>query len=233
MPSEEQLVPFLTTLVCHGLGSNLRPPVPPEWTLYQLGQVTYSWWLKFRMHEILMLFLHTKMFCDNVEFNINISKQKVFANTSEHTVDISWKSIKQLPHDKTNKMTVRQEKTQISLGIHLVWSESLLYVQWVAKDPSFLYADSKDTDQTAQSDLSFWWAHRSLCWFCHEVAQKLYTIMILFQQAGLEKPCHLFTILSAFFGWNEPRHEKTCLMPYANNKDADQPDQCLCRLLPW
>ena len=22
---------------------------------------------------------------------------------------------------------------------------------------------------------------------------------------------------------NEPRHEKTCLMPYANNKGADQP----------
>ena len=28
MPSEEQLVPFLTTLVCHGPGSNPWPPVP-------------------------------------------------------------------------------------------------------------------------------------------------------------------------------------------------------------
>ena len=27
-PSEEQLVPFFTTLVCHGLGSNPWPPVP-------------------------------------------------------------------------------------------------------------------------------------------------------------------------------------------------------------
>ena len=29
-------------------------------------------------------------------------------------------------HDKTNKMSVRPAKTQISLGIHPVWSESLL-----------------------------------------------------------------------------------------------------------
>ena len=30
------------------------------------------------------------------------------------------------PHDKTNKMSVRPAKTQISLGIHPVWSESSL-----------------------------------------------------------------------------------------------------------
>ena len=30
-------------------------------------------------------------------------------------------------HDKTNKMTVRPVKTQISLDIHPVWSESSLY----------------------------------------------------------------------------------------------------------
>ena len=37
------------------------------------------------------------------------------------------------PHDKTNKMTVRQAKTQISLGICPVWLESSLCTQWVAK----------------------------------------------------------------------------------------------------
>ena len=41
------------------------------------------------------------------------------------------------PHDKTNKMTVRPAKTQISLGIHPVWPESLLCSQLVAKDPSW------------------------------------------------------------------------------------------------
>ena len=39
---------------------------------------------------------------------------------------------------------------QISLGIHPVWLESLLCTQWVAKDSSFLHADSKDADQTGR-----------------------------------------------------------------------------------
>ena len=53
-------------------------------------------------------------------------------------------------HDKTNKMTVRPAKTQISLGIRPVRSESLLCAQWVAKDPRFLHADSEDSDQTGR-----------------------------------------------------------------------------------
>ena len=52
------------------------------------------------------------------------------------------------PHDKTNKMTVPPAKTQISLGIRPVRSESSLCAQWVAKDPSFLHADSEDSDPT-------------------------------------------------------------------------------------
>ena len=51
-------------------------------------------------------------------------------------------------HDKTNKMTVRPAKTQISLGIRPVRSEASLCAQCVAKDPSFLQADSEDSDQT-------------------------------------------------------------------------------------
>ena len=47
-------------------------------------------------------------------------------------------------HDKTNKMSVRPAKTQISLGIRPVWSESSLSAQWIAKDPRFLHADSED-----------------------------------------------------------------------------------------
>ena len=41
-------------------------------------------------------------------------------------------------------------KTPISLGIRPVWSESSLCTQWVAKDPSFLHADSEDSDQTGR-----------------------------------------------------------------------------------
>ena len=41
-------------------------------------------------------------------------------------------------------MSVCPAGTQISLG----GSESSLCVQWVAKDPVFLHADSEDSDQT-------------------------------------------------------------------------------------
>ena len=66
------------------------------------------------------------------------------------------------PHVKTNKMSVCSAKTQISLDIRPVWSESSLCAQWVAKGPRFLHADSEDYDQTgrdAQADLSLRWAH--------------------------------------------------------------------------
>ena len=51
--------------------------------------------------------------------------------------------------NKTNKMTVRPAKTQSSLC-----------AQWVAEDPSFLHADSEDSDQTGRMPrLIFRWAH--------------------------------------------------------------------------
>ena len=65
-------------------------------------------------------------------------------------------------------------KTQISLGICPVWSESSLCAQWVAKDPMFLHADSEDSDQTGRSGCPGWsecslYAH-PFCWFCHVAA---------------------------------------------------------------
>ena len=58
--------------------------------------------------------------------------------------------------DKTNQVSVRPAKTQISLGIRLVWSESSLCTQWVAKDPSFLHAGCEDSDQTGRMPRLIW-----------------------------------------------------------------------------
>ena len=55
-------------------------------------------------------------------------------------------------------------KTQISLGVRPVWSESSLCTQWVAKDPSFLHADSEDSNQTGRI---LRWEHMPLCWIYH------------------------------------------------------------------
>ena len=58
-------------------------------------------------------------------------------------------------------MSVRPAKTQISLGIRPVWSESSLCIESVAKGPNFLHADSEDWSNwaDAQADLSLRWAH--------------------------------------------------------------------------
>ena len=55
-----------------------------------------------------------------------------------------WVNSQNVNSDMSNLMTkwsVRPAKTQISQGISPVWSESSLWTQWVAKDPSFLHAD--------------------------------------------------------------------------------------------
>ena len=57
---------------------------------------------------------------------------------------------------KPTKWHVRQAKTQISLGISPVWSESSPCAQRVAKDPSFLHADSEDSDRTGRMARLIW-----------------------------------------------------------------------------
>ena len=57
---------------------------------------------------------------------------------------------------KPRKWHVHPAKTHISLGICPVWSISSLCTQWVAKDPTFLHVDSKDSDQTGRTPRLIW-----------------------------------------------------------------------------
>ena len=79
----------------------------------------------------------------------------------------------ELRHDKINKVTVRPAKTQISLGIRSVWSESSLCAQWVAKDPSFLHVDSEDSDQTGRMPRLIWVFAGRTCHFVGFVTRRL------------------------------------------------------------
>ena len=78
---------------------------------------------------------------------------------------------------KPTKSPVRPAKTQISLGIRPVWSESSLCSQWEVKDQRFLHADSKDSDQTGWMPRLIWvfagrtghfvgFVMRQLIWIC-------------------------------------------------------------------
>ena len=87
------------------------------------------------------------------------------------------------PMTKPTKWPMHPAKTQISQGIRPVWSESSLCAQWVAKDPSFLHADSKDSDQTERMprpDLKLRRAHMPFCWFFHEVAHITNIVLCFF-----------------------------------------------------
>ena len=68
---------------------------------------------------------------------------------------------------------LRPAKTQINLCIRPVWSESLVCTQWVAKDPSFLHADSEDTDQTGQMPRLIWVFAGRTCHFVGFVMRQL------------------------------------------------------------
>ena len=60
------------------------------------------------------------------------------------------------PRDKTNKMNVRPAKTQISLGIRPVWSESSLSA-WRKLGPlATHWAHSEDSDQTGRVPRLIW-----------------------------------------------------------------------------
>ena len=77
------------------------------------------------------------------------------------------------PHNKTNEMSVRPAKTQISLGIRPVWSESSLCAQWVAKDPTFLHAGSEGSDQTGRMPRLIWVFAGRTCHFVGFVMRQL------------------------------------------------------------
>ena len=47
-------------------------------------------------------------------------------------------------------------KTQVSLGIRPVWSESSLSAHWAVKVPRFLHADSEDSDQKGRMPSLIW-----------------------------------------------------------------------------
>ena len=57
---------------------------------------------------------------------------------------------------------MRTTKAQIILRIRPVWSESSLCAHWVAKDPSFLDANTENSDQTRRS---LRWAHSHIVGF--------------------------------------------------------------------
>ena len=83
---------------------------------------------------------------------------------------------------KPTKWPVRPAKTQISLGIRPVWSESSLSA-WRSSGSSATHRTASDgSDQAGRmpSLISLHWVHMSFCWFCHGAAQTGFSIQHYF-----------------------------------------------------
>ena len=78
-------------------------------------------------------------------------------------------------NQRVTKLTnwhVSLAKTQISLGIHPVWSKSSLSAWRRLGSLVTHWVHNEDSDQTGHMPRLIWvqWAHMPFCWFCHALA---------------------------------------------------------------
>ena len=102
---------------------------------------------------------------------------------------------------KPTKWVCAQRRLRSAWASRTVWSESSLCAQWVAKDPSFLHADSEDWSDwaEAQADLSLRWAHSHFISFV--MSRLIYCLMWIRERSwkcpwvwtsGLTEQSHFF-----------------------------------------
>ena len=97
-------------------------------------------------------------------------------------------------YDKTSTVTLHPAKTQITLGIRLVWSEFLLCAEWEAKDPSFLMNLIGLGGCPGFSESSLGSGHNINCWFfslTHLWLNTSYSIGKTPCVSSLSHPCDL------------------------------------------
>ena len=97
---------------------------------------------------------------------------------------------------------VHPAKTQISLCIRPVWSESSLCAQWVAKDPSFLHADSEDSDQPGHPVKTLIRLGRCPGWF--ESSLGAHAILLVLSRGGS------FSVLGRNPDWSFSEVDRRC-----------------------
>ena len=130
------------------------------------------------------------------------------------------------PHDKTNKMTVRPAKPQISLGIRPVWS-----VLAVRSMGNFLHADSEDSDQTGHPGLIWGFAGHT-CHFVCFVMRRLnyYTCTFLSIKFSMAYYSRYFTAIQTCYGFGMVSYdvvmESTVLHPRSDSRNWPRSSEC-------
>ena len=136
---------------------------------------------------------------------------------------LKWKqpccNVFELPHDKTNKMACAPMKTQISLGICPVWSESSLCTQWIAKDPRCRHANSEDSDQTGQMLRLIWAFAGRTGHFLGFVMRRLIWSLVYSYCNILHEICFILSIVFFIFLWGFTAHHN-CFTNFESNQSS-------------
>ena len=114
---------------------------------------------------------------------------------------------------KPTKCHVCPAKTQISLGVCQVLSESSIFTGRSIGSLAYPLSAQRRlwSDWTgAQADLSFRWAHWSFCWFCHA-------------QAHILKLYRYKKIAGKDIELNGPRQANLVLIVYASSEGSGEP----------
>ena len=107
------------------------------------------------------------------------------------------------PHDKTNKWHVRPAKTQISLGIRPVWSESSLFAWRKHGSLATHWVHSEDSDQTGRMsqrwDARLIWANiLKLLWTVYGPRQANLVLIAYASSEGSGEPAHPRSLARTF-----------------------------------
>ena len=114
---------------------------------YQSGVVTGSL-LEKAMH---MLLNALDVSLQNDSWTAKVTSQKETPITATFLSSQSAVYLYEPAHDKTNKIACAPSEDSDQPGHPPSLIQSSLHALWVAKFPSFLYADCKDSDQTDQT----------------------------------------------------------------------------------
>ena len=130
---------------------------------YLLCDVSYTeFWAGIERCTILLHKIYHTHHCHETHFQFlftskyNIRFQWISETCKMFCVFIQIETQNEPRHDKTNKGAVRPAKTQISLGIHPVWSESSLSAWRKLGSLVTDWAHSKDSDQTGRMPRLIW-----------------------------------------------------------------------------
>ena len=135
-----------------------------SWLIWCLLKAYYSWILHKNIHVDIHQNRLPELSNEYLQLMFYGGKWKIIPISSSNRVIHIWATSRQ------NQLRSAWASAQSD--------QSLLCTQWVAKDPSFLHADSEDSDQTERMPRLIWIFAGWLCHFVGFVMRRLISVSL-------------------------------------------------------